>query len=231
MNTCGLIVARGGSKGIPGKNLKIVAGKPLIHWPILAAAGSKITRDLYLSTDSQEIVDCCNHLQIDIPFIRPPELAKDDTPIRDVVMHFSNEMSRLQKAYKFIALLQPTSPLVTSEIIDNAITLAEENNADTVVSLVKSGHNHPRLMYFKDPLNAVRPAFNNLLPEARRQDENEIWIRTGLVYIIKVESLISFNSIYGKSIFGLEVPYERSLCIDEPFDLEMAEFLLNRKHK
>ena len=144
MKVLGIIPARGGSKGIPGKNIIQLSGKPLITYTIEAAQAASSLDRCIVSTDSQEILDICRRWHADIPFTRPVELAGDKTPTLPVILH---ALDILSEKYDAVMILQPTSPLRIAKDIDNAIRMLEENsNADSVISVVKVGDYHPARM-------------------------------------------------------------------------------------
>ena len=231
MRTLGLVVARGGSKGIKGKNIRQVAGKPLIHWAIEAASQAKMLDKLILSTDSQEISKACEGLSIEVPFLRPSHLASDTAMVSDVIKHAVNFMAELGHHFDYLLLLQPTSPLVTCDQIDQAVSAAYAANADTVISLVNAEHVHPRLMYKKDSNGKVSPLFPELGQSLRRQDADEVFVRTGVFYVIKTKQILEKGSIYGDHVLGMEVSEQSGLCIDNEYDLELANFLLQKRLK
>ena len=137
-----IIPARGGSKGIPNKNIVNIAGKPLIQYTIEAALNSKSLHSLIISTDDKKIAEVGKNCGVEIPFMRPAKLARDDTPAIDVVLHALDWLKE-NDSYEpdAVVLLQPTSPLRTEKHIDEAIQLFVEENADTVVSIVEVPHN------------------------------------------------------------------------------------------
>ncbi len=229
MRVLGIIVARGGSKGIPRKNLRFVAGKTLINWGI--DAGKKVGFDRFvLSTDDAEIIDHCASLDIEIPFIRPKALARDDSSVADVLHHAltSIEAENKNESFDYVVLIQPTSPLVEPSDIKKGLELATNNDADNVITVCSAGHHHPMLMYKLKKNKQVERYIKEIPKVERRQDLEPVYFRVGLFYIIRA-SIIRRNEFWGDKICAYEVPSDKSLCIDEPFDLEFAEFLLKRK--
>ena len=136
-----IIPARGGSKGIPKKNMVLLAGKPLIQYTIDAAKGSKLITRIILTSDDNEIIEYCKKQGIEVPFKRPSDLAKDDTPMIDVIIHAIRYLEEKEN-YKpdIIILLQPTSPLRTSKHIDEALEKLINSDADSIVSVVEVPH-------------------------------------------------------------------------------------------
>src|SRR5688572_26839924 len=170
MGLFGLIPARGGSKGIPGKNIATCGGRPLIGWTCEAATHSTRLETTILSTDSDEIARVAREWGIEAPFMRPSELAQDDTPSIDVMQHALGWLDESGADVTGLVLLQPTSPLRTSAHIDAAVKVFTESGADSVVSVVKVPHNfHPSSVMLDDggwlkPLEGERHAIK------RRQD-------------------------------------------------------------
>ncbi len=205
----GLIPARGGSKGVPRKNIRVAGGKPLIEWTAEEARKSKYLDRLVLSTEDLEIMEVAVHLGIDVPFRRPLQLASDDTPGIDPVLHALDELP----GYRFVVLLQPTSPLRNVEDIDGCIERCEELQADACVSIVRCKE-HPYLMYSVDRNSALQPlvpAANNL---HRRQDYPDFYLLNGAVYVAQTDWLKQSRSFFSNRTVGFEMPPERSLDID-----------------
>ena len=220
----GLITARGGSKGIPRKNITLVGGKPLISYTLEAARQSKLLDRSIVSTDSQEIIEVCRKWDADIPFVRPSELAQDDIPTLPVVLHALN---MLQESYDAVMLLQPTNPFRTAEDIDQAIRLLIlDPSADSVISVVKVGDNHPARM--KQVINGVLidPPFAEETEGQRRQDLPEFYLRNGAIYLTRTNVIIEQRSFKGRRSLAYIMPEERSVNIDGYIDLLLAEAIL-----
>jgi CMP-N,N'-diacetyllegionaminic acid synthase len=220
-----IIPARGGSKGIPKKNIKDFCGKPMIAWTIEAAQKSKYISNIVISTDDQKIAEVCEGCGVDVPWLRPIELAQDNTPSHPVIVHAleSFEKSNPRENIKGIVLLQPTSPLRNSEDIDEAIELFESNkSADSLVSIVKVPHNmvpesiNIKIGDFIEPLQAKS--------SVRRQDKKEYYARNGAaIYITKYEFAKDF--ILGNKIVGYEMSKLKSIDIDDEEDFKLAEVI------
>jgi CMP-N,N'-diacetyllegionaminic acid synthase len=219
MDVVGLIPARGGSKGIPRKNLAPVAGKPLLLWTLEAARASRSLASIAVSTDSDEIAEAAQSFGVRI-LRRPPELAGEETPMRHVVDHALAELSGCD----VLVLLQPTSPLRRAEHIDEAVELLVESGADSVVSVVEVPHR-----FAPDSLMALDDG--RLIPlgegASRRQDKQAVFARNGpAVLALRPDRLGS--DLYGGDCRPYPMRPEDSVDVDEPFDLELAEFLLAR---
>lgn len=224
----GLVVARGGSKGVPRKNLRNVAGKPLVAWPIIAGRGAKNLTRLVISTDDAEIADTAKQFGCEVPFLRPIELAQDHTIVIDVIRHALLTLYPAGDYPEYVLLLQPTSPQVTSEDIDQAIDLARKHQADTVVTVYQHPSIHPNLMYRKDSSGHLVP-YTGKAVMVRRQDQEAVYFRTGIVYVARSRLILERNTIYGDTIVPYEVDASRSLCIDTPEELEEADRYLSRQ--
>ena len=221
----GILPARGGSKGIVGKNLLQLAGKPLLAWAGEALLNAKSLSKCICSTDSEEIAICAKQVGLEVPFIRPENLSGDTAKIVDVILHALNFFSDLGFGFSHVALVQATSPTVRSKDIDEAVKIAMREDADTVFSGYKATSSHPSLMYSIEPNQQVSWLLKEGSHEKRRQEFKDIYIRSGLIYVIKTEVLFQKKSIYGDKLHSYEIEENRAITIDEEQDLEWAEFL------
>lgn len=233
MNTTrilGLLPARGGSKGIPGKNLRLLLGKPLISWAATALKNSQIPVRKICSTDDIEIAKVAEACGLETPWLRPTELASDTALVVDVIAHALRSLdANGDKPYTHVALVQATSPTVTADDIDAAIKLAIDGNADTVITGYSAGQRHPSTMYSIGKDGQVQWLLDESQRMDRRQDLSSIFIRTGLVYAIRTELVLEKRTIYGDRILSLTLPEEQSITIDEEPDFRLAEYLLKEK--
>ncbi|MGE0734863.1 MAG: acylneuraminate cytidylyltransferase family protein [Alphaproteobacteria bacterium] len=218
MKALGIIPARGGSKGIPGKNIRPVGGLPLLAHSILAAQQSRALHRFVVSTDDAEIAATARRYGAAI-VDRPAALASDDSPVDGAILH---AIDAAGADCDTICLLQPTTPLRQGADIDAALDLFAKGNCDAVVGLVSVGSTHPARMYradgeFLTPLQA-EPAGR------QRQALPEVFIRNGAVYICSVAHLRATKSLLGPRIRGYVMPPERSVNIDEEVDLVVAEY-------
>lgn len=228
MKVLGLIPARGGSKGIPDKNIIPVDGQPLIAYTIRAANEAKRLKRFIVSTDSERIAVVCRKLGADVPFLRPVELAQDDTPTLPVVLHALNY---LKETYEAVMILQPTSPLRSVEDIDRAVEMLEADpKADSVISVFKVGDNHPARMKFIRDGVLFDPPFAEQMEGQRRQDLPDIYLRNGAIYLTRTAVIMEQGSLKGKKSLALVMPEIRSVNIDSSIDLIVAEAFL-REHK
>lgn len=219
-----IIPARGGSKGIPGKNIKELAGKPLIAYTIEAARRAPSVSRVVVSTDSQEIADIAMRYGAEVPFLRPEELASDTAKTMDAVMYTLEELARRGETYDYMVLLQPTSPLRTSEDIEGCIKKAFFSGQDVVA--ISEVSDSPILMRCKDREDRLTSLIDGS-STIRRQDMPVYYRVNGSIYVNKVEGLSCFTSLNDNPV-GYIVPKERSVDIDEPVDFAVAEYYLNR---
>lgn len=227
MRVLGIIPARGGSKGIPRKNLVILAGKPLLYFAIRAAQGSGYLTRTILSSEDEEINSVGRSLGVDVPFVRPMDLATDQASSQAVAKHAllfaENEEG---KHYDAICLLQPTCPLRESIDIDSAIQMLESSDADAVVSLTQVEEPHPLKMMLVSE-GVVRPLFPDKWRETvRRQDLAPTFYLNGAVYCVRRSVLLESNSLWGTKTLAYIMPAERSVNIDTPLDVITAKGLL-----
>lgn len=227
MNVLGLVPARGGSKGVPGKNIRMLCGKPLLQYTAQAALQSRLLSRIVLSTENKEIAEVGASCGLEVPFMRPPELAKDETPMLPVIQHALNFMESSGERFDAVCLLQPTNPLRRTEDIDECITLLDTTTADSVVTIlmVPAEHN-PHWVYFQNGSGLLRLSTGEAEPTPRRQDLPPAFHREGSVYVTRRNVLMEGNSLYGERIAGHLIQAERSVNIDGPEDWSRAETLL-----
>jgi CMP-N-acetylneuraminic acid synthetase len=236
MRVLGIITARGGSKGVPGKNLKLLGGRPLIDFTIDAANDTPLDR-LILSTDDQKIADAARGLGCEVPFMRPAALAQDDTPHLPVIVHAVQWMRDHANYVPDIVLtLQPTSPLRSSADIAAALRMLELSNADSVVSVnLVPAHAHPMRM-LRVGADGMATLFVSGEPVRtrinRRQDLPEAFVMNGAIYACRTEVLFANEpSLYGDRVVAYPMPIERSISIDTPDDWDEAERQLANQPK
>jgi len=222
-----IIPARGGSKGLPGKNIKPMCGKPLIVHTIEAALAARSIDRIVLSTDDEEIASVCRKFDIEIPFMRPSELAADDSSAVDV---YSYTLDRLNRGgaepYTEFIVLQPTSPLRTKEDIDSAVNIFKGNQADSVISVCEAIH--PPVWSKKiDDNGVLREYFPDSAGLKNRQGIPISFMPNGAIFVLK-RSLLNQGTYYSDRTFPYVMPRERSIDIDSLMDFEFAEFLMNK---
>ena len=222
-----LVVARGGSKSIPRKNLAPLAGKPLIVWTLEAALGSVRAGRVVVSTDDREIAHIASSHGAETPFIRPAELAQDETPTMPVVLH-ALEWLEANEGFtpERVLLLQPTSPLRTCDDIDGAIELALTHDAESVVSV--SPATHPYLMKRITGEGVLQDAVPHDVVE-RRQDLETVHALNGAIYLTRRSHLLRNHSFYADKTYAYVMPRERSIDVDEPWDMHLCELILKER--
>ena len=229
MTILAIITARGGSKGLPGKNIRTLAGKPLIAWSIQAALGSKAVTDTVVSTDDEEIARVSREWGAEVPFMRPSELAGDESPHIPVLLHALDWMkSERNKTYDYVLLLQPTSPMRTAGDLDQAAGQALGQNADALVGVCES-FSHPFLIKKIDEkgcLENFAPVPEGYL---RRQSFPDAYVLNGALYLIRTSVLREQKTLLPSGVRPFMMPQERSLDIDSLADFEITEFLMTRK--
>jgi CMP-N,N'-diacetyllegionaminic acid synthase len=229
MLVLGLVPARGGSKGVPGKNVRPLAGHTLLEYTARAARESGVLDRVILSTDSPEIADAGRRAGLEVPFMRPAALAGDDTPMLPVIQHALAETARSGWSPDVIVLLQPTSPLRRPEHIRDAVNVLRDTSADSVVTVVEvPRHLSPDYVMRMDE-GRLKP----FLPEGaritRRQDARPAYSRDGTVYAFRRTTVERFGGIYGDDCRPLLIAANESLSIDSPADWDEAERLLARR--
>jgi CMP-N,N'-diacetyllegionaminic acid synthase len=231
MRVIGIVTARGGSKGIPDKNIVMLTGKPLLAYTADAARSSKKLMRLVLSTDSEKIAEVGRACGLEIPFMRPPELAMDDTPTIPVLQDVVSRLEQQGERYDAVFTLQPTNPFRTAEDIDGAIELMEETGVDSVISFVDVGEKHPaRMKLIDEQGRVVDPPFAEAFEGQRRQELGKLYLREGSVYLTRRDVLMNQNSLKGKDCRAWIIPEARAINIDTPFDLFLAGQLLKHSH-
>jgi CMP-N-acetylneuraminic acid synthetase len=218
-----LVPARGGSRGIPDKNLRRLAGRTLLEYVAAAAAGSGVLDRTVLSTDSEQIAAEGRRAGLEVPFIRPAGLARDDTPMLPVIEHAVESLERAGWTPEIVVLLQPTSPLRTPGHIRRAVQQLRDSGADSVVTVVEL----PRHL---SPDYVMRVDDGWLVPFAaegarvtRRQDARPAFVRDGTVYAFWRRTLAETGSLYGRHCRPLVLRAAESLSIDTPDDWDEAE--------
>jgi CMP-N-acetylneuraminic acid synthetase len=223
----GVVTARGGSKGIPRKNLAPLGGKPLLAYTAEAARAARRLTRLILSTEDEEIARVGREWGLETPFLRPAELARDDTPTIPVLQDVVRRLEAAGERYDAVFTLQPTNPLRRPQDIDGAVQLLERTGADSVISFVEVGDRHPARMKFIDAEGRVSdPPFAEAFEGQPRQTLPKLYLREGSVYLTRRGVLMEGHSLKGHDCRAWIVPAERAWGIDTPFDLFVAEQIL-----
>lgn len=227
MRILGIIPARGGSKGIPGKNIKLLNGKPLIYYTYKASKTSNLLSRTIVSTDDDSIISVCNNIGMDVPFKRPTQLAQDNTPSLPVILHALEVLEKEGETYDSVCLLQPTTPFRSPGLIDKAISKFYETGADSLVSVRAVPHEYnPHWVFEPNSSGFLRIATGEKRIIPRRQELPPAFIRDGAIYITKTEVLKSQNSLLGSTIaYHIHNP-EHYVNLDTMKDWQQAEKLI-----
>jgi len=219
-NILGLIPARGGSKGLPGKNIKPLLGKPLIAWTIEQALASKYLDRVVVSTDDKKIAEISKKYGAGVPFMRPKELAEDNAKGIDVVLHVISRLkeNNKKKSYDLIMLLQPTSPLRTKEDIDKAMKLLFLKEANAIVSVCEVDH-HPLWSNTLPEDGCMKNFISQEITNKNRQELPVFYRLNGAIYLAYCNYVKEQKSFIGEKTFAYIMPKERSIDIDDEIDL------------
>lgn len=221
----GVLPARAGSKGVPKKNLKKLAGKPLIHWAGSALVSATSVSRKICSTESKEIATEARSVGLEVPFRRPKRLARDDSMVRDVLIHALRQMQfRYDQEYQYVVLVQATSPTVTSDDIERALDLAKSQRLTAVISAqpVPPEFN-PAVTFVEGDPGRVAWTLGETAATQRRQDWPRTLARCGLVYVFDSAHLLHGESLYGNRVGYIEVNPSRAIGIDSIADFNVAE--------
>lgn len=227
----GLIPARGGSKGVPKKNIKSLLGKPLIQYTVDSAKESKYIDHLIVSTESEEIAQVCKSIPVDVPFIRPDYLASDTAKALGVIQHAVTTMEEIDGVvYDLVVYLEPPNPLRLVEDIDKCIELFEKDLPDCVVSVQEANQFHPILMK-QIKGGRLQPIWKEEPEGVPRQLYNPTaYMRNGAVYVFRKEFIMD-GILYGKDVLPYIMPIDRSVCIDDMMDWYVAEAWMKIKNE
>lgn len=232
LRVLGLIPARGGSKGVPRKNLRQLGGKPLLGWSLdTALSVSEIDRVL-LSTDDPEIAEVGRRLGADVPFLRPEELARDDTPTLAVLEHAIRWLQDRGDAYDVVALLQPTSPFRPPGLVEAALDLLVRRSATSVISVAAVPPKfNPHWVFLPGSDGALRLATGGRDPIPRRQALPPAVIRDGMLYLVRSSVVLNEQSLYGTRCFPLAFGAGGNVNLDTLQDFEQAERMLSGRQE
>jgi len=217
-----VISARGGSKGVPGKNLRPIGGRPLIAWTIEAAQRSRYVDRLIVSSDDAEILATARRWGCEAPFVRPAELAQDDTPGVLPVLHALSELP----GYGYVVALQPTSPLRSPEDLDACLERCHGQEANACVT-VTVAEKSPYWMMVPESGHRVKPLLG--WDTSRRQDLPTVYVLNGAVYVARTEWLTESRTFLTDETLVYPMPRERSLDIDTELDLLLAEAVVSHR--
>lgn len=226
----GVIPARGGSQGIPGKNIKPIYGKPLIAWTIEVALASELIDEVIVSTDSLEIKEVAEEFGARVPFLRPDYLAEDTSTSMDVLMHALDHMENEEsKTFDVLLMLEPTSPLRELKDIDHSLkSLIDHNRARSIAGVANVEGANPDFVIRLDE-GMMRSNVNFVVK--RRQDIEDYYFYEGTIYASYVTDLRERRNFYHNEALGYIVPKWKSFEIDDPIDFTIIEHLLELREK
>ncbi len=228
-----IIPARGGSKGLPGKNIRPLLDKPLIGWTIETAlqVADRFGGRVVVSTDSEEIAAVAKTFNAEIPFMRPAELAKDTTPSMDVILHALDHFKKEGVTFDYVGMLEATSPQRDGLDVLGALNLLHKTEgAESIVGVCRTESAHPAFLALKDEeTHFIRPYEGGTFVFRRRQEINDVYFFEGSMYISKVESLYNRQSFYHEKTLGYEMPKWKSFEIDDVVDFIIVERLMQAR--
>ena len=226
MDILALIPARGGSKGIPRKNIRPFCGKPLIAYSIDAAKGSRVSR-IVVSTDDEEIASVARQYGAEVPVLRPADMASDKAPVMDAIFHMLDHLRDTEKYEPtHVLLLQTTSPLREASDITSAIELLQKRDADAVISMTRTENG----LFTKNADDVVETLYDGYKAGSNRQVLTPTYKLDGcMIYLIKTDVLRKTRSFLGGKVVGYEIERWRSLDLDEPQDFVLGELVYKNK--
>ena len=229
MNVLGVIPARGGSKGIPKKNIRPLCGHPLIYYTIKSAKESSVLSDFIVTTDDMEIKNISEHYGAKVPFMRPKELSGDKAlaipTIRHAVLFYEKIVGFM---FDYIIMLQPTAPLRLAKDIDRAINILIDNNSDSIISVVNVENFHPMKMKIINN-NFLYDYVESKVENPPRQGLPEIYIVNGAIYAVKRDVFIKENTFKGEKCLPYVMESDDSINIDAETDFLIAEHFIKRR--
>lgn len=224
----GIIPARVGSKGLPNKNIRILNGKPLIAWSIEEAQKSKYIDKLIVSTDGNEIAEIARSYGVDVPFMRPKELATDIAKSEDVLIHAINYLKKKGENFDYLVLIEPTSPLRTVDDIDKPLEiLIDHNEAKAIVSVAPLEASHPEFTVTIQENGLIKPYLGSSRIESkRRQDLDDVYFFEGTIYISHIPTFEEIKGFYHELTLAYVVNIFKSFEVDKEKDVVIIEALM-----
>jgi CMP-N,N'-diacetyllegionaminic acid synthase len=216
-----VVLARGGSKGLPGKNLMPLGGKPMIAWSVVAARESRLVDRAIVSTDDPAIAEAAKRAGGDVPFLRPAEFARDESTVHESMVH---ALDQLGEPFDYVVALQATSPLRTGADIDGAIVACEGAGATTCISVVSA----PKSLYWSFAINRegrLAPVLDSHWQTRRRQELPAVYLPNGAVYVARVDWYRQNLTFVGSDTVPYVMPQERSLEVDSALDMTLINAL------
>lgn len=224
-----IIPARGGSKGLPEKNIKPLCGKPLIGWTIEQAKECKYIDSIFVTTDNERIANTAKSFGVDVPFLRPAELAKDTSSSMDVVEHVLSHFENKHVNFDYILLLEPTSPLRKKNDLDAAIQLAIENeSSDGIISLGEVHMEHPMIVKKINEKGKITPYINDVIKISQRQQADKAYFPYGVIYMIKTDIFKKEKAFYTNNILPYYIERWQNYEVDDIYDFIAIEAILKK---
>lgn len=222
------MLARGGSRGVPGKNIKLINGKPLIYYTIEAVQNCEYFDRVILSTDSLEIANIANSYGVETPFIRPARLAGDKSKASDAIEHALKWIEENDKKYDLVQYIFPTAPFRTAEDIYNGFDVFRKNDADMVLSVCET--EHP--MFWENTLPENNSMKNFVMKKYRNKNRQLLpnsYRLNGCIFLAKWDVFYYKKDWFEQNTFAYIMPRERSIDIDTPYDFQLAEILMKER--
>lgn len=224
-----IIPARGGSKGLQDKNIKDLCGKPLIGWTIEQSKASKFIDEIFVSTDSLKIANVAKEFGVNVPILRPEELAKDSSSSMDVVDHVLSYFENINTFFDYILLLEPTSPLRKVDDLDSAIKLAVENESvDGVISLGEVHMEHPMIVKKLNQKGKIESYIENVKKISQRQQTDKAYFPYGVVYMIKTKVFKNSRTFYTNNVIPYFIERWQNYEVDDIYDFIAIEAILKK---
>ena len=221
-----IIPARAGSKRLPGKNIKLLAGKPLIVWTIEAAITSNLFDVILVTTDSEEIANIARAAGASVPFLRPSELSTDTSSTNEVISHAVDWIEQNVGTVSCVTLLQPTSPLRTADDIAQAMNMYDTKQASAIVSVCQT--EHPIQFCNTLPIDLSMAGFIKTQDNKRSQELEPSWRLNGAIYIFDRKYVSNPTNLYEQNTFAYIMKRENSIDIDQELDFILAEIILSK---
>ncbi len=227
-----IIPARGGSKGLPDKNIKLLNGKPLIGWTIEQAKACKYIDSIFVTTDNEQIANTAKFFGIDIPFLRPAELASDTSSSMDVVEHVLSYFENKHIYFDYILLLEPTSPLRKKSDLDQAIQLAiEDESADGIISLGEVHMEHPMIVKKINEKGKITSYINDIRKISQRQQADKAYFPYGVIYMIKTDVFKREKAFYTNNVLPYYIERWQNYEVDDIYDFIAIETILKYRQE
>lgn len=229
LNVLALIPARGGSKGLPGKNLRPLCGRPLVQWSIDTALACSMIDSVIVSTDDEKIAELALLAGAEVPFLRPQVLSGDTAPSTEVVIHALDFLENTGRIFDVVILLEPTSPLRDVQDIDLALQHLVDAKASSIVSVCRAEATHPAFMFKATSQGRLKPFLSSPPTSLRRQQIEPMFYLDGSLYASRVKALRTKKSFYHNDTIAHEVSKWKAIEIDDIEDFQMTEAIIKYK--